>query len=69
MTALTALDTVETGKVASVDLATGSVRLALTVKPELFFRVLSEKSGLEIADELSLMETVTSLSRFASPRM
>lgn len=63
LTALTALDTVETGKVASVDLATGSVRLALTVKPELFFRVLSEKSGLEIADELSLMETVTSLSQ------
>ena len=62
LASLLELPAVRTGKVTSIDLSTGSVKLALTIQPERFFQVLSEKSGIEIPDESALLEKITALS-------
>lgn len=51
------------GKVESVDLSDGSVKINLDVKPELFYKVLSEKSELEIKDDRDLFESLVDLAR------
>ncbi len=61
--ALCALDEVTEGKIRSIDLATGSASLTLSVRPELFFRVLSEKSGVDIPDALTLLDKISTLSK------
>lgn len=45
-----------------VDLGTGRARLCLYMQPQLFFKVLSEKTGLEIADEGSLLDCMLRFS-------
>ncbi|MGN0976376.1 MAG: stage IV sporulation protein A, partial [Gemmiger sp.] len=46
-----------------MNLATGSARLRVGVPSEIFYRVLSEQTGLDIADEASLMPCVVSLAK------
>lgn len=52
----------------AADLGTGSVELSVNLCPDLFFKVLGEITGLDIADESSLMpcmmELVETRSRF-----
>ncbi|MBQ9728782.1 MAG: stage IV sporulation protein A [Clostridia bacterium] len=45
-----------------MDLGTGRVELTVGVKPEVFYRVLSESSGEALTDDLELMRYVRSLS-------
>lgn len=47
----------------SADLSTGSVKVCLDVPTELFYRVLSEKTGLKIDDEQQLMQQLIDLSK------
>lgn len=50
----------ETG---AVDLGSGRARIRIDLNPELFYNILSEKTGLSVADEGGLMETMMELSR------
>ena len=46
-----------------MDLATGTVRIAANMAPDIFYRILGEQTGLEIVDEASLLPCVVSLMR------
>lgn len=47
---------------AAMQLGEGAAQIAVIVKPELFYRVLGEVTGLTIADEAELMSTMRSLA-------
>ncbi len=51
------------GKVNNIDLATGSIKISLTVTPELFYKIISEQTGIEIQDEQQLMSKIVELSQ------
>lgn len=53
---------VESASVASIDLGSGTVTLRLTVGQPLFFRVLSEQTGIEIKGEEDLVRLILSLN-------
>ena len=46
---------------ASIDLGSGAVTISVTLDHSLFFRILSESTGLEIQDEANLLETLREL--------
>lgn len=54
---------VSESQVVSLDLGRGRADVAVSLKPEIFYRILSEKSGLDIADEKDLLESITALSQ------
>ena len=56
-------DAVQRSAVASADLAAGSVRVSVELKPEIFYQVLSEQTGLDIGDEAGLMPCIMELAR------
>ena len=60
---MTQLESISDGRICSVDLSCGSVKIALTVKPELFYKTLSEKCGIEIKDELELFSNMLELAK------
>ncbi len=45
-----------------VDLGGGRARMKIEIDPSLFYNVLSEKTGMDIADEVGLLEILTELS-------
>ena len=45
-----------------IDLSVGCVRIVLSVPENLFYKVLSEKTGTEISDEQQLMDTLIGLT-------
>ena len=47
----------------ALDLGIGSASVSVGIKPELFFRVLSEQTGMDIADECDLMSRMGSLAQ------
>ncbi len=47
----------------SLDLGIGSASVSVGIKPELFYKVLSEQTGLDIADECDLMNRMESLAQ------
>ena len=53
---------VTSGKVSTIDLSTGNARIELMLEPDLFFKVLGEKTGLDIKDESDLLSCITSLA-------
>ena len=55
-------DAVQRSAVAGADLAAGSVRVIVELKPEIFYQVLSEQTGLEIGDEAGLMPCILELA-------
>ena len=55
-------DYIAAAKLDSLDLGDGVAKISVVLKPELFFRVLSEETGLDISDELGLMRSMESLS-------
>lgn len=55
-------ESVETASVTDIDLAHGSARLAVSLKPKLFYKVLAQSTGLEIEDEQDLMRSIGELS-------
>lgn len=54
---------VKTSRVKSIDLATGSARIEVTIANELFFKIIGEATGLEIANENDLMPQILELVR------
>lgn len=50
-------------KVNNIDLGFGKAEISIAVKPELFYKVLCENTGLEICDEMELMNTICELSK------
>ena len=56
-------DAVQRSAVAGADLAAGSVRVSVELKPEIFYQVLSEQTGLDIGDEAGLMPCIMELAR------
>jgi len=53
---------IESSKIISLDLGTGSSRIKLDLFQDLFFKVLGEKTNLNINDEGSLLEVITELA-------
>ena len=52
----------DSAKVESIDLGQGSANIRLTVKPDLFYQVLSQTSGLSIGNEQELISSVVEQS-------
>ena len=50
-------------KIKNIDLSSGSVTLTLTPKSELFYDILSEKTGLSIRNERELSQEIIGLSK------
>lgn len=53
---------VQSARQVSVDLGTGHARIAVELKPDLFYKVLGEKTGLEIRDEGTLMDCMLKMT-------
>ena len=53
---------VSASRTVSVDLGTGRARVGVQLAPDLFYRVLGEKTGLAITDEGSLMDCMMKLA-------
>ncbi len=49
--------------ITAIDLGRGTAKISLTVSGSLFYRVLGEQTGFEIADEKSLLECMLSLAK------
>ena len=56
-------EAVENAALSGMDLADGIVRITVLLKPEVFYRVLSEQTGLEIGDEAGLMPCIIELAK------
>ena len=56
-------DAVQRSSISGIDLANGSVRITVELKPEIFYQVLSEQTGLAIGDEAGLMPCIMELAR------
>lgn len=54
---------VQRSEVSGMDLAEGAVRITVELKPEVFYQVLSEQTGLEIGDEAGLMPCIIELAQ------
>ena len=54
---------VQSASVKSMALGTGSAVMEVTLIPDLFYRILSETTGLEISDEAGLMPCVIELAK------
>ena len=55
-------DYLRSAAVTSSELSTGSARIALEIAPELFYKVLTETTGLPVGDEQALLGTLRSLA-------
>lgn len=55
-------DDITGSRIENIDLSTGSVKVSVEVKGELFYKVLTEKTGIEIKDEQQLMTDIVELS-------
>jgi stage IV sporulation protein A len=53
---------VQNAKTVSVDLGTGRARVSIILNHDLFYKVLGEKTGLEINDEGSLMDCMLKMA-------
>ena len=62
MKELLKLSQVQSFAVTDVDLGTGTITAELSVPESLFYELLSQKTGLEIAGELDLMQILTELA-------
>ena len=60
--ALAASEYVDYARTADMQLGEGVANIAVAVKPELFYRVLGEVTGLPVADEAGLMTTMRQLA-------
>ncbi len=62
-TAFEGCDSVEAADISGIDLGDGSAEVCVSIKQSLFYKILSEATGIEIADEQELMETVSRLAK------
>ena len=56
-------DAVQRSAISGIDLANGGVRITVELKPEIFYQVLSEQTGLAIGDEAGLMPCIMELAK------
>ena len=56
-------DYISSAELTGLDLGSGVATVQLQMQPELFYKVLSEQTGLEIADEYALLNAVQSLAQ------
>ena len=54
---------VDAADLSGMDLGTGRADVRISLQPGLFYRILTEKSGIELRDERGLMECVCELAR------
>lgn len=54
---------IDSSTVSGVDLGVGSALVSVNMKPQLFYTVLGETTGLKISDEQELMDCLMELSR------
>lgn len=54
---------IESTELRSMDLGTGRADIAVRLQGELFYRIMTEKSGIEIHDEHELMKCICELSQ------
>ena len=54
---------IEGVSVSEINLGDGSAEVCIYIKPDLFYKILTEVTGLEIADEQSLMERLRDLAQ------
>ena len=57
----------ENAALSGMNLADGVVRITVLLKPEVFYKVLSEQTGLEIGDEAGLMPASSSWPKPSVP--
>ena len=55
-------DKISAGNVSDIDLSCGKITVKLDIEPRLFYTVLSEKVGFEIADDQGLMASLIELT-------
>ena len=60
--ALEECDHIRAAQVGSMDLGSGSARIGVTLDDGLFYRILSEKSGMDIRGERELMDCICELA-------
>ena len=58
-----ACDAVQQTALSGMNLSDGIVRVTVILKPDVFYQVLSEQTGLEIGDEAGLMPCILSLAK------
>ena len=63
MKRLIQLEDVSSFAITDVDLGTGTVTAELQLPESLFYELLSQRTGLEISDDLALMEILTELAK------
>lgn len=56
-------EAVQRSAVSGAELSNGSVRIAVELKPEVFYQILSEQTGLQIGDEAGLMPCIMELAQ------
>ena len=54
---------IASAELSAMDLGIGRADIAVRLQPELFYRILTEKSGIDIDDERGLMECVCELAQ------
>ena len=50
----------------SIDLGTGKIRVKVELQPELFYKIIGEKTGLQIRNEADLMNSIAELAAVKS---
>ena len=61
---ITSCEDVLSSEISSIDLGTGACKIKVELDGSLFFKVLSEESGLDISGDDELMPTILELVRF-----
>ena len=54
---------IEASNISSVDLGVGSALVSVAMKPQLFYTILGEATGLKISDEQELMDSLLELAK------
>jgi stage IV sporulation protein A len=55
-------ESIENAVIDSINLGNGSAEVTINIKPSLFYKILTETTGLAINDEQELMETIKELA-------
>lgn len=59
----------ENTNVNSIDLGQGSAQITISINPDLFYKVLTQTTGIEINDEQELMNNIIELSKIKTQYM
>lgn len=59
---ITGCEHIDYARVENVELGRGAARISVAIHPDLFYRILSETTGLEVGDESALMQMMQDLA-------